>query len=243
GRQGRRRSRATRRRRWESRTVDRGSARHQRGLPQLEAQATRRDLQLVERALTQHAVAGTLQRHKDRALVAEPHLALRRVDIDVDLNGVYREVEHGQRKAVRLAQPAVRLFDREREVAMVNATPVDEDHDVLPRTAMQGRRADQAADQRVFDIEHGGRGLRVIDGREGDPQVTVSGRLQDAAPIDVEANRYPRVGHGQFSDEPADHGVLGARLLQEFQTRGCVGEETADRNTRAHRATDTTLGD
>src|SRR5207248_8001994 len=91
--QGRRRSRATRRRRWESRTVDRGSARHQRGLPQLEAQPTRRDLELIERALAQHAVTGTLQRRNDRTLVTEPHLALRRVHIDVDVNGVYREVE------------------------------------------------------------------------------------------------------------------------------------------------------
>src|SRR5205807_8370728 len=102
-------------------------------------------LQLVERTLPQRVVAGPFQRGKDRPLVAESNLAFGRMHVDIDLRGIDRQAEHGERKAIRLAKSAVRLLHGERQVAMLDAPAVDEDDDVVPGAPMQYRWADQAA--------------------------------------------------------------------------------------------------
>ena len=90
-------------------------------------------------------VAGALDGREDGALIREADLTLGGMDIDVDLAGIDQQVQHGQWETIGLAQSAIGLFDREGEVAVVNAPPIDKDDHVIPSAPMQGGWADQPA--------------------------------------------------------------------------------------------------
>src|SRR5437868_6367264 len=107
-----------------------------------------RRLQLVNRSPPQCVITGAFERRENRGLVAEANLALGRMHIDIDLGGIHCEIEHRQWKAVWLSKTAIGLFDGERQVAMVDTPPIEQDHDMIAGAALQRRRADQAPDAR-----------------------------------------------------------------------------------------------
>src|SRR5438067_1080453 len=110
-----------------------------------------RRLQLVNRAPPQGVITGAFERRENRALVAETNLALGRMHIDIDLGWIDGEIEHRQRKAVWLPKAAIGLFDGERQVAMVDTPPIEQDHDVIAGAAVQRRRADQPCNARPIE--------------------------------------------------------------------------------------------
>ena len=173
-------------------------------------------------------VAGPFERGKDSPLVAESNLALGRVHVDVHLGRIDQHTQHRKREAIGLAESPIGLLDREHQVAMLNPAAVDQDDHVIPGATVQGRRADQSAHARFVNRQHRRGGLAPIHRRERGSQVTRSGCLEDAPSVDVEAEGNRRISQGEFPDQPADHGILGRRLLQELQAGGRVEEQLPD---------------
>ena len=164
------------------------------------------------------------------------------MDVDVDLGRIDMQVEHRQRKAIRLTQPAICLFYREGQVAVMDATPINKDDHVIPSAPMQGWWADQSAHGGLLDRQHRRRRLAVIDRSEGCPQVTASGCLQNPPPVDLQAECNRRIPEGELADQPVDYRIFGRRLLQELESRRSVVEELLDADPRPGR-TACRLGD
>src|SRR5207302_7741530 len=110
--------------------------RHYGRLPQLEQRPAAGRPQLVQGTLPKGVVTGPFERREDGALIAKSNLPLGWMHVHIDLGWIDQQIEHGNRKAVWLAQAAIRLLHREDEIAMLNAPAVDQDDNVLPRAPM-----------------------------------------------------------------------------------------------------------
>ncbi len=165
------------------------------------------------------------------------------MNVDVDLGGIDAHVEHRQRETIGFAQPAICLFHREGQVAVVDATAIHEDHDMLAAGPVQGRRTDQTAHHPLVDGEHGRRGRRIVDGGKSHAPVTIAGGLQHPATIDVERDPDRAVRQGQFAHQPHDDRGFGRGLFEEFEPCRGVEEQPAHADTRPHRTPGRTCGD
>ncbi len=94
----------------------------------------------------QRLPAGALHRREDAALVAEAHLALGGMHVDVDLDRVERHADDAERVATAGNETAVRLGDRGEQRAVVHATAVDDEHEAGARATVPVRFADGAPD-------------------------------------------------------------------------------------------------
>ena len=203
-------------------------ARMRARLPQLEQRSTGCRLQLVDRALPKGVVAGALDCPEDGALVAKADLTLGGMNVDVDLGGIHPQVEYREREPIGLAQPQVSLLNSKGQVAVVDATPVEQDHDVPATGPVQRRRTDQTGHDSIVDREHGGGGRRVVDRGKGRAPVAGSRGFQDAPVVDVEEDPDGRMRQGQLADQSHDDRAFGGGLLEEFKTGRGVEEQPAD---------------
>ncbi len=133
-------------RRWRSS----GSAR--RGLGELERGVAEAGDAVHGRTL-QRMPAGALDGREHLALVAEAHLALGRVHVDVDLEGIELDADHAERVAAGGHQAPVRLGDGGEQRAVVHAPAVDDHDQAVAVAAVAPRLADRAAD---VDVTLGG---------------------------------------------------------------------------------------
>jgi len=111
---------------------------------------------------------------------------------------------------------------------MVDATTIEEDHDVLATGPVQRRRTDQTAHDSVVDSKHGSGRWPVVHRGEGRAPVAVSRGFQHAAPIDVEGDRDHGLRQGQFANEPNDDRSFGCGLFEEFEAGRGIEEQPAD---------------
>src|SRR5437763_814580 len=168
-------------------------ARMRARLPQLEQRSTGCRLQLVDRALPKGAVAGALDCPEDGALVAKADLTLGGMNVDVDLGGIHPQVEYREREPIGLAQPQVGLLNSKGQVAVVDATPVEQDHDVPATGPVQRRRTDQTGHDSIVERANLARGVpqkreRQVD--RGHPLAVVD-NLDQALPGGLDPHLDP----------------------------------------------------
>src|ERR1035437_1394948 len=91
--------------------------------------------------------AARLDQAKDRGLLAKAHLALGRMDVDVD--GLHRQAQgqRADREQSRCHQPAIGLLDRESETPARYRAPVNREVQVLATAPQASGLADPARDR------------------------------------------------------------------------------------------------
>ena len=144
------------------------------------------------RALGERAADLSLEEGEDFALVAEAHLELRRVDVDVDVGRGQADVDDGERMASGHEEAVVGLFDGEGQGAAAHPATVDEQRDVVAVSPGQARLPYQAADEggsgrrarrRRGERQERLRDLVAVDAGRGVAEVGVAGRAQGEAAV------------------------------------------------------------
>ena len=114
----------------------------------------------------------------DELLVAEAHLGLAGVDVDVDLLGRDLDAHERDRVAPGGHQRAVGLLDGVDERARGDGATVRDEVQVAPAPAVKRRRADQAADHAARLLAAGVRRRQAAIGGGGEEQLR-DGRAVD----------------------------------------------------------------
>src|SRR5216683_8385127 len=84
---------------------------------------------------------GPLQGREHCALIAEPHLFLRGVDVDVDQLGIDSNIDDGDRVASPLQPTLVALLERVDKRSRADRPSIDGKHDAVAAAATQARLA------------------------------------------------------------------------------------------------------
>ena len=159
------------------------------------------------------------------ALVAETHLFLRGVHVDVDKLGVDAYVDHGNRMAAALQAALVALLERVHERSRADRPAVDREHHPVAAAAAEARLAHHAFHERHADhLEHLGRDRSAVDGSDRAPLVTVAVGAERRAAVDREVKANMRVQHCERAHHVFDRGHLGGIAFQKLQARRHVGE-------------------
>ncbi len=194
------------------------------------------------RLVHQRAAHRALHRGKHRVGLPEPHLGLRRVDVDVEILGIHLEEHHRDRVAPHGEQRVIRLDDRVRDGAVLEPAAVDEQADVSPVGAVQGGCAHIAAHRGAAPVmqgrsrsvvriaisaqgDHLAGELQAVDLDQHVEQLARSGRLEEQLAVGYQGEAALGIRQRVAGHDLLDVRGLGRRLLEELQPRGHVGKQ------------------
>ena len=179
--------------------------------------------------------------------VAEAHLGLRGMHVDVDQLRVAGEEEHRRRVAVAGEQVGVGRAQRAEQQLVAHRAAVDEEVLRHRRAAREGRQRREAAEAQALALGVDEKGVGDEVGAEQRAQTAAEG-VEEIAGLGVEAEKVARGvrvgavgeaeadarrGHGEAADDVADRLGLGAIGAQELEPRRRGGEQALELDHRA----------
>ena len=189
-----------------------------------------------------------LKRREDPVFLSEPHLALGRMHVHVQLVPGHGEVQHGYGVASLGQEPVVGLGQGEGEEGALYPSAVYQQGDVAPVSTVQGRRAHEPLYPVAIPgvvpagLQQRAGGLWAVHRDEGVAQAAVAGGVQGVPAVHQRPEAYFRVRQGVAGDQVADTGGLRGWGLEELAPRGEVLEEPLYRDGGARGATSGTSG-
>ena len=176
---------------------------------------------------------GPAQHGEHQALVAEAHLALGGVHVDVQVVRGDGEVDRRQGVAPAGQEGVVGLLHGVGQHLAAHQAPVDGEGAVEAGVAVLRRPGAVAPDARpvllqLREGQHVSRHRGAVDGPDGVSQAAVARRLQRQAPVHLHPKAHPGGGEGQVLTELHDVAPLPHRGALEGLPGGDVIEEVAD---------------
>ncbi len=193
----------------------------------------------IARGLAQRVEQRAHDERPHAGIVAEPHLAFRRMHVHVDRRRFDLEEEERQRIPALRQVLLVALDQRVRQRLRVDRTPVHERDHLVARAAAGTGFADQAGEPhplaRRLDGQQRLGGLASEDRGDTLQQRAARRRLEDRAPVLDERERHLRVRERVEPHALDDVRRLGRVALEELPPRRHRMEEVRHRDARAGR--------
>ena len=170
---------------------------------------------------------GVVHRPEHRALIAELHLGLGRVDVHVHRAALQLQVEDAGGKLAHHLLVFVRLLQGGHHQPGLHLPAVDEEELPVPAGPAAGGLGHIAGDRHILpgaaDLGEAQGQLPAQNGVHRRLELPVPGGEQLLLPVPEELHAHLRVGQGHPLDHGKDGGPLGRVLLHKFQPgRGVV---------------------
>ena len=183
--------------------------------------------------------------------IAEPHLGLGRMDVDVDIAGIDLKIERHQRVAVAGQEVGIGAAQRALQQAVAHRPAVHEQVLVSRVAAIIGRQSGEPGQPHALAFMIDGQGVfrelpshdRRQAGQATIRPLALRRQAQGAATVQIQGERHILMRHCLALDLVGDRQRLGPLGLHELQAGGGGVEQVAHLNPGAVRAREAGWGD
>ena len=171
--------------------------------------------------------------------VAETHLGLGGVDIDVHLQRRDVEEQGDDRMAIARQHVGIGAAQRADQQPVADRAAIDEQILMIAHAAIVGRQRGHAGKLHPVPLQADDHMIvgKLPVGERGDPLLARLARLhaQHAAAVMLDREGDRRMGHGEATHDVETGSIFRLGRAQEFAPRGHPGEELVDGDARAGR--------